>query len=128
MLDLGLGAWRDGERFLVEYRPEPAGSEEPPGLRVLAGDDGDLADLRRGRTAGTVVHDGFQHLVLLQQEGAEGGFVLSAQASGSAAGADSSKERDHRSQVAGRNLNVPGPPPRAVASLRTGVTNRVRRS
>lgn len=94
VLDLGLGAWRDGDRFFVEYRPEPAGSKWPPELRVLAGDDDDLAALRRGDAAGTVVHDGFQHLVLLQREGGEDGLVLSAQMSGTSPGADPSWERD----------------------------------
>ncbi|WP_264030873.1 hypothetical protein [Cellulosimicrobium sp. SH8] len=112
VLDLGLGAWRDGERFFVEYLPEPAESEQPPGLRVLAGDDGDLAVLRRGGTAGTVVHDGFQHLVLLQREGGEGGLVLSARLSGPETGSDPSRERDHQQTwmvLAGEGPAVTGP-------------------
>ncbi|MFB8228939.1 hypothetical protein [Cellulosimicrobium sp. NPDC055967] len=94
VLDLGLSAWRDGERFFVEYRPEPAGSEQPPGLRVLAGDDDDLAALRRGGTAGTVVHDGFQNLVLLQREGGAEGLVLSVANSDTPPGSDPSWERE----------------------------------
>lgn len=112
VLDLGLGAWRDGERFFVEYVPQPAESESPPGLRVLAGDDGDLVVLRRGGTAGKVVHDGFQHLVLLQREGGEDGLVLSVQTSGPAAGSDPSRERDHQQTwmvLAGEGPAVTGP-------------------
>ncbi len=101
VLDLGLGAWRDGERFLVEYDPVPAASENPRGLRVLAGDDDDLAALRRGDDAGTLVHDGFEHLVLLQRAGGEDGLVLSVQSSSTSAGSDPSWERDrHQTWVA----------------------------
>ncbi|WP_086149488.1 hypothetical protein [Cellulosimicrobium sp. KWT-B] len=110
VLDLGLGAWRDGERFLVEYDPAPSAGEDARGLRVLAGDDDDLAALRRGDDAGTLVHDGFQHLMLLQRAGGEDGLVLSVQSSSTSAGSDPSWERDrHQTWVA-----VAGEPPGAT--------------
>lgn len=110
VLDLGLDAWRDGERFLVEYDPAPSAGEDARGLRVLTGDDDDLAALRRGDDAWTLVHDGFQHLMLLQRAGGEDGLVLSVQSSSTSAGSDPSWERDrHQTWVA-----VAGEPPGAT--------------
>lgn len=112
VLDLGLGAWRDGERFLVEYDPAPSAGEDARGLRVLTGDDDDLTALRRGDDAGTLVHDGFQHLMLLQRADEEDGLVLSVQSSGTPAGSDPSWERERQQTwvaVAGERPGATGP-------------------
>ncbi|WP_435737896.1 hypothetical protein V5D56_04675 [Cellulosimicrobium sp. PMB13] len=59
VLDLGLGAWADGERFLAEVDEGGPDGRSLSTLRVVAGDDDDLAALRRGEDAGTVVLDDF---------------------------------------------------------------------
>jgi hypothetical protein len=68
VLDLGLGAWNDGERFLAEVGG-PVGRSLST-LRVVAGDDADLAALRQGDDdAGTVVLDGFTNGSLILDAG-----------------------------------------------------------
>ncbi|KON74490.1 hypothetical protein M768_00770 [Cellulosimicrobium cellulans F16] len=92
ILDLGLGAWRPGERFFVEFGP----SESLPELRVVAGDDDDLAALRRGDPAGTVVHEGYSSIVLIQRKNGEESLFLSVEPSTFSVGTDPGYERSRR--------------------------------
>jgi hypothetical protein len=55
VLDLGLDAWRDGERFFLDVARENDAGESSFEIRLVTGDDEDLAGLRAGRPGGTTV-------------------------------------------------------------------------
>jgi len=76
VLDLGLGAWRDGERFLVEYAPGSEAEGVAPTVRVVAGDDADLRGLLRGEAAGTVLRSGSLGMSVVERVGGHERLVV----------------------------------------------------
>lgn len=69
VLDLGLPAWDDGDRFLVEVDVVNDLGRLTTDATLRAGDDDDLAALRAGRSAGTVVDDGRRAVVVDPESG-----------------------------------------------------------
>ncbi|MFE9232600.1 hypothetical protein [Cellulosimicrobium funkei] len=76
VLDLGLGAWRDGDRFFVEYDPGSEAEGSAPAMRVVAGDSGDLRRLRRGEDVGTVVSSGHAKMAIVERAASDERLVL----------------------------------------------------
>ena len=64
VLDLGLPAWDGGDRFLVEAGVVNDLGHVTADVTLRAGDDDDLAALRAGRPAGTVIDDGPRSVVV----------------------------------------------------------------